>query len=312
MRGYEVMSTAVLETETPEPPKPLPAGINHLLTYWWLTIACAGLAAWAFWPELPVVSTSDKAGVTTVTGFGSGVFWLVLIGLLALGSFAGYTIVSQRRVGLTILKIGTFVAMGLGVAFLVLAALKDRKEGFTGLFEPVPLYVGTLLALAVLLPLVFGMMTLLTLSSADDINEHFTKPETQMIGGGTGQYIVPSAIAGAAAGTGAVAAAETLAYRESGGDIAEPPGVESPVIDAAFDEAVEEAVAEHPASEGDVNIQLAETQQLHTPIIDPQSASEMVVEAEESPPTEAETEVFEFEMAPDEDQPPEEPKKTTK
>src|SRR5262249_7452561 len=238
------MSTSALEMETRTPPKPLPVGVSNLLTYWWLTIACVIIAAWAFWSEMPPpVTTLDKGEVRTVTGSGSALYGLVMFGLRGLGGFAAYMIVTHRRIGLLILKLGAIVAMILGVAFLGLASL-TAKGGFTALFEPTPLFTAALLIMMVMLPVIFGMMTLLTLGSAEGINEFFAEggaaPET----GATGQYVVPAAFGAAAAAGGGAAVAETLAYRH------EPEGAtplhegEVHVDDAAFDDAIKEAVME--------------------------------------------------------------------
>ncbi len=328
------MSSAALETETPAPPKPLPVGVSNLLTFWWLTIAFAIVAAWMFWGNMPPPVTSaagPDAMERTETGFGKGLFWLVLLGLLGLGSLAAYSIVTHRRIGLLLLKVGAIVGMLLGVVFFVLAGL-TIKGGFGGIFEPQPMFVGALLSMVVLLPLVFGMMPLMTLGGADDIQEYFAAAGPAVAEGGTGQYVVPAAFAGtAAAGAGAAVAAETLAYRDEPEAAEAPFRSTAPAEEAAFDAAVEDAVAEAPVEEAE-EAEITHPENLATRHV---SEEEMAQSAEmarlsESPPAapaegevaeftpaapEAEEgEIFEFEMSPEEEQenpPPEEPGRQT-
>jgi hypothetical protein len=335
------MSTALVESETPAPPKPLPAGVSNLLTIWWLTIVFTGLAAITFWPELPGPITNAGG----VTGLGSAALWAVILGLLGVGSVVGYTVATGRKIGLTILKVGAIVCLVVCLGVVVMACLKDRgKDGLSSIFEPVPMFVGSFLAMIVLLPLCFGTMALLTLGNAEDIQEFFAAPAGEETG--TGQYIVPAVLAGA----GAAAAAGTISYRSGADEDEAAVGVvESP----AEEEAVEfEEAAEAPADEEQA-AHFAETRELSSPLAE---EDEVVVDFSESPaeeaaavtegeadaaefvaaeeaPTETDEgvhvdfvpaeevtdveadagEVFEFEIAPEDEEPPAEgPKKTKK
>ena len=333
------MSIAVVDADTTAPAKPLPTGVSNLLSFWWLTIVFTALAALLFWPELPGPFT-NKDGVS---GFGSGMLWAVLFGLVGVGGLGAYWAATAKRTGLTVVKVGTIVTIAVVLGLVVLAMLKTREGGIGGLFEPVPMYGGILIAMVILLPLVFATMALLTLSTAEDLDEYYAAAATSGTGT-TGQYLVPTALGGMAAGSGERAAAEALGYGE-----AEPRGAGTATLepphgadfDAAFDEAVEEAV---PGSSAEIEASpIAETLELPAA---PEAGNEVVVdfvevnddeaatEAEgqevfdfveaEEPPTEAETaaadfvvaeevtgaeaeegEVFDFELAPDEDQPPE-------
>jgi hypothetical protein len=320
------MSIAVVDADTPTPAKPLPTGVSNLLSFWWLTIVFTCLAALLFWPELPGPFT-NKDGVS---GFGSGLLWATLLGLVGLGGVGAYWAATSRKTGLTLIKVGTFVGLGVVVGLLVLSLLKSREGGIGGLFEPVPMFSAILVAMVVLLPLTFGAMTLLTLSTADDIAE-FYAPADGLVGAGTtGQYVVPAALAGAAA--------TEAHYGEDEGQYAGTATLRPPqedAFDAAFDEAVEEAV---PGSSAEVEASpMAETKELrtspeaHEEVAEFEEATEAEAGADEvyefeevqEAPTEAdagagefvqaeevtdvsaeEGEVFEFELAPDEEQPP--------
>lgn len=169
--SYEITATAV------EPPKPrvLPPEVNNFVTAFWFTLGFGALLLLILWP--------DVAGFLPA-GFSFTVF-LALLGIMVfIGAWVsrGITLGNQTalRVGKFALLLGVLALMLIAIGVIVFKLTATDKTPPGGLTPPS--YVGasaflssSFLAIAVLLPLLFGMLGFF-MSMRDEVDAYFNPP----------------------------------------------------------------------------------------------------------------------------------------